>query len=60
MRVTHNGKKSIFYFDRVFVNDSMLIGAKSRFIKSIMQSIRLSEISKTEVQDGEKNFRYVE
>src|SRR3954470_2794666 len=35
MRITHHGKKTIFYFDRVYVDDSLIVGVESRFISSI-------------------------
>jgi hypothetical protein len=59
MRVTHDRKKSIFYFDRVVVNDSTLKGVKSRFFSSITQTIPLASITKIEVQDGGKKYSYV-
>lgn len=61
MRVTHSGgKKSYFYLDRIFVTDSVFIGAKSRFAPRVTQSIPLNNINKIEVQDGKKKFKYVE
>ena len=60
MRVTEvNGKRTIFYFDRIFVTDSTLTGVRSRFISSINKKIRLKDIKKIEIQDGKKNFDYV-
>jgi hypothetical protein len=60
MRVTEtNGKKTIFYFDRIFVTDSTLTGIQSRFISSINKTIKLKDIKKIEIQDGKKNFVYV-
>ena len=59
MRITHNGKKTILYFDRVYVGDSALTGVESRFVSVVRKNILFSEISKIEVQDGGKNFRYV-
>jgi hypothetical protein len=58
MRVTHNKKKTIFYFDRVFVNDSTITGVRSRFIGSLTATIPLNDITKIEVQNGGKNYRY--
>jgi hypothetical protein len=59
MRVTqNNGKKTIFYFDRIYLDDSLLYGIRSRFIPSIDKTIPLENIVKTEVQDGKKNFKY--
>ncbi len=61
MRVTQTtGKKTIFYFDRVFVTDSTLQGVRSRFISSISKTIKLENIKKIEIQDGKKNFNYIE
>jgi hypothetical protein len=60
MRVTNkNGKRTIFYFDRVFVTDSTLYGVQSRFMSSIRKSIKLRDIKRIEIQDGKKNFDYV-
>jgi hypothetical protein len=60
MRVTHNDQRTIFYFDRVYVNDSLLMGVESRFVQTVSKNIPLKEISKLEVQDGRKKFRYIE
>jgi hypothetical protein len=60
MRVTEaNGKRTIFYFDRIFVTDSTLSGSQSRFISSTNKTIKLKNIEKIEIQDGKKNFDYV-
>ena len=60
MRVTNtNNKKTIFYFDRIFVNKTYLYGVQSRFISSITKTIPLKDITKIEVQDGKKNFKYI-
>ncbi len=59
-RVTQqSGKKTIFYFDRLFISDSTLLGVRSRFISAIRKEIKLSDIKKIEIQDGGKNFRYI-
>ena len=60
IRFTHgqNNKKTIFYFDRVYLSDGFIIGAQSRFISSMMGSIPLNQVTKIEVQDGKKKFRY--
>lgn len=59
MRVTHNGgKKSYFYFDKVYLTDKYLIGDRSRFSDSFKKKIELKSIEKIEVQDGKKNFKY--
>jgi hypothetical protein len=60
MRVTlTNGKRPVFYFDRILVTDSTLYGIQSRFIPSINKRIKLTDINKIEIQDGKKNFHYV-
>lgn len=60
MRVTTvSGKRSVFYFDRVFLSDSLLVGVQSRFVGSFRNTIPLKDITKIEVQDGKKNFKYV-
>jgi len=55
----NNNKKTIFYFDNVYLQDSMIIGNKSRFFY-IKKSIPLNDIKKIEVQDGHKNFKYID
>lgn len=60
MRVTDiNNKKTIFYYDRIFLNKTYLYGVQSRFISSITKTIPLKDITKIEVQDGKKNFKYI-
>jgi hypothetical protein len=60
MRVTNtDNKKTTFYFDRIFVNKTYLYGVQSRFISSITKTIPLKDITKIEVQDGKKNFKYI-
>ncbi len=59
MRITiTTGRKTIFYFDRVYLTDSTLVGVQSRFISSIRKTIKLKDIKKIEVQDGKKKFHY--
>ena len=60
MRVTHGGKRTIFYFDRVFVDDSLIKGVESRISPTVTKTIPLKEVSKIEIQNGQKNFRYIE
>ena len=61
MRVTygHRNKRSVFYFDRVFIREGSIVGVKSRFMDFIGQTIPLDSIKKIEVQDGHKKFSYV-
>lgn len=56
---TKNRKSFIFYFDTVYLENDSLKGSGSRFIK-FDKAIPLSEISEIYIQDGKKNFRYVE
>lgn len=56
---TKNGKRATFYFDRIYVQNDTLIGYSSRFV-GLPKRIPLSEITHIEVQDGHKNFHYVE
>ena len=50
-----SNKKTIFYFDGVYVTDSLIIGDRSRFI-GLSKEIHLNNIILIEVQDGHKNF----
>jgi hypothetical protein len=60
MRVTdRDNKKSILYFDRIFLDKTYLYGVQSRFITSITKTIPLIDITKIEVQNGKKNFKYI-
>jgi hypothetical protein len=54
----HKNKKKIYYFDRIFVDAHSVIGVESRFIESIRTSIPLDSITKIEIQDGRKKFKY--
>ena len=55
-----NNKKTVFYFDRIYLSDNLIIGVRSRFIPSATGSIPLNQVTKIEVQDGKKNFHYAE
>lgn len=60
VRVTQqSGKKTIFYFERLFISDSTLLGVRSRFISAIRKEIKLADIKRIEIQDGGKNFTYL-
>ncbi len=54
-----NGKRTIFYFDQIYVQDSMIIGDGSRFIQ-YQKTIPIDSVKLIEVQDGKKNFKYVD
>ena len=59
MRVTQkSGKRSIFYFDQIFVTDSTFTGVQSRFFPSIRKTIKWKDIKLIEVQDSKKNVHY--
>jgi hypothetical protein len=51
-------RKTIFYFDRIFVTDTSVTGTYSRIL-GLEKTISLRTIKKIELQDGRKNYRYV-
>ncbi|TFD97340.1 hypothetical protein E2605_06640 [Dysgonomonas capnocytophagoides] len=58
IRITDKkNKKTIFYFDTVYLSDSFVVGQQSRFI-SATKSIPLKDIIKIEIQDCHKKFSY--
>ena len=54
-----NNRRTIFYFDLMRVNDSTVNGGLSRTLFGLRKTISLDKIRKIEVQDGRKNFHYV-
>jgi len=56
IRLTYGkeNKRTVFYFDRVFVSDSIVTGVPSRFMPTMRNTIPLNEINKIEVQNGGK------
>lgn len=54
-----NKKRTYFYFDQIYIQDSTVIGDGSRFI-NYQKEIALKEIQLIEIQDGRKKFTYVE
>jgi hypothetical protein len=60
MRVTYGYKnnRKVFFFDRVFLTSTSLIGAESRLIGGLLGTIPLDSIKKIEVQDGHKKYSY--
>jgi len=52
-------KRTIFYFDQIYVQDSIIIGDGSRFINYV-HTIPIDNVKLIEVQDGHKNFKYVD
>lgn len=55
----NNGKRTVFYFDKMLVTDSTVKGEQSRFIENLTKTIPLNSISKIEIQNGRKRFSYV-
>ena len=53
-----NNKRTIFYFDRIVLKDTVIIGDISRFLPS-KKALSINDISLIEVQDGHKNFKYI-
>jgi hypothetical protein len=59
MRITHkNGKKYLFYFDTIILENDTLKGSRSRFIPNLTRKIPFDSIAKIEVQEGGKNYNY--
>ena len=54
-----NNKRTYFYFDQIYIQDSTVIGEGSRFI-DYQKQIPLKEIQLIEIQDGRKKFKYVD
>ncbi len=54
-----NNKRTTFYFDYVYVQDSIVFGDMSRFFY-VKRQIPLNDIKKIEVQDGHKKYKYVD
>jgi hypothetical protein len=60
IRFTENdNKRTIYYFDRVQVQDTLIIGDRSRFL-GLRKGISINNVKLIEVQDGHKNFKYVD
>jgi hypothetical protein len=60
MRITHsNNKKTVFYFDKIRVENNIIYGHQSRLLSIVTKEIHFRDISKIEVQDGKKNFKYI-
>jgi len=54
-----NNKRTTLYFDQIYIQDSLVIGDGSRFFY-FQKVIPINNIKLIEVQDGHKNFKYVE
>lgn len=55
----NNNKRTIYYFDRVHLQDTLIIGDQSRFL-GLRKGISINNVKLIEVQDGHKNFKYVD
>ncbi len=55
----NNNKKTLFYFDLLRVDNTLISGIQSRHMTWICKTIPFTSVKKIEVQDGKKNFRYV-
>jgi hypothetical protein len=61
VRITDTAnKKTILYFDLIRFDGENIIGGQSRFISSIKKAIPITSVKTIEVQNGRKNFRYVQ
>ena len=61
IRITEfNNNRTIFYFDLLQFDGENIIGRRSRLIPSIKKVIPISTITKVEVQDGRKKYRYIQ
>jgi len=56
--INKKNRKTVYYFDRIFVHDTLITGYLA---KSIMhkKSISLNSVQRIEIRDGKKNFTYV-
>jgi hypothetical protein len=54
-----NGKQKLFYLDTVTLEDDTLKGIKSRIL-GLPNKVAFADIAKIEVQDGGKNYHYVD
>ncbi len=53
-----SSKKTLFYFDSIRIQGSILTGSNSRYLDSYRKTIDLNKISKIEVRNIKKGFRY--
>lgn len=54
-----NKRKTIFYFDRIFLQDTLIIGDRSRIL-GLSKTISINNVELIEIQDGHKNYKYVD
>ena len=55
-----NNRRTVFYFDRIFVTESVVVGVQSRYFPDIRKRIPLNTITKIEIQEGKKGYHYIE
>ena len=59
MRITKkNGKKNVFYFDTVTLENDTLKGSQTRFLPNLKKEIPFDDILKIEIQEGGKKYSY--
>jgi len=54
-----NNKRTIYYFDRLYLQDTLIIGDRSRIL-GLRKGISINNVKLIEVQDGHKKFEYVQ
>ncbi len=53
----YKNKRAVLYFDRIYVDSVAITGVQSRFVE-LGKTIPLDSITKIEIQDGKKDFKY--
>lgn len=51
--------KTLLYFDRMKFDGQTISGSPSRILLSVQKAVPLQSIRKIEIQNGRKNYRYV-
>lgn len=52
-------RKTVFYFDLLRLKNDTVFGGESRILSFLRKAIPLQSVRKIEIQNGRKNFRYV-
>lgn len=61
VRITDTAnQKTIFYFDLLRFDGENIMGRPSRILSSIQKTIPINAVKKIEVQNGRKNYRYIQ
>lgn len=55
---TDSKKRTTLYFDTLQLDGDYLIGCRSRFIPSLKKRIRTAEITKVEIHNSGKKYKY--